>query len=320
MHDSSASRPRRLRRPPNPPAKYRRLVRCKSCFKQFDAGELAPGERFRCLCGAVLQVPRENAKGAQEAPVVRCASCGAPRGAQAVTCTFCAAPFALGEGSRNTLCPVCTSRIGDNQRFCHSCGTRIAPEAVVGERTDLCCPSCKPQRLLTSKRIPDAKAALAMLECGGCAGIWLGHPTFDSLQERAQHEATPVTIARPVRSAVHPGAPVAELTYRPCPVCRKLMIRRNFAAKSGIVVDVCSADGLWFDAEELDTVLAWIRSGGLERTAARLAEERKVAARREAFEKKNLQPLPHEETPQGHWVFLLGKLVNLVLGATGRRR
>jgi len=317
MSDSPKLRPRR---PAPSAACYRRLVRCDVCFRQFDAGALSPGERFRCVCGAALRVPRTAA---QEAPVVRCASCGAPRAAGAENCAFCAAPFTLGEGARNTLCPVCASRIGDNQRYCHSCGTLIAPEAVAGGPTDLACPACKPPRALSSRRIAEASTTLAMLECGSCAGIWLGHRTFDSLQERAQREVAPESFARPARQArPAPGAArsATQVTYRPCPVCQKLMVRRNFATTSGVVVDVCGADGLWFDAEELDSILAWIRNGGLERTESRLAEERKEVARHEAIAKKDLGSMPPDEPVQRHWLDVLAILGEFILRAASRFR
>lgn len=326
MSDSSASppgpsgrarKPRPTRRPDSSPLQFRRLVRCESCFKQYDAGELAPGERFRCLCGALLEVP---ASPAQEAPVVRCASCGAPRAAGAVNCTFCSAPFVLGEGERNTLCPVCASRIGDRQRYCHSCGTRIAPEAVAGGRSEYSCPSCAPERRLSSRRIPDATTALAMLECGSCAGIWLGHPTFDALQERARREVVPEPLAPAGRVETGRAKAPQRVAYRPCPICRKLMVRRAFAGSSGIVLDVCGSHGLWFDAAELEATLAWIRGGGLSRVEVRLAEERKEVARREAIAKKELRPVLAQEPEKIRWFELLGQLVDEVLDAVDRRR
>lgn len=320
MSDSPASTPRRAARPrpaADSPPHFRRLVRCESCFKQFDAGEMAPGARFRCLCGAVLTVP---ASAAQEAPVVRCASCGAPRVAGAADCTFCSAPFVLGESERNTLCPVCAARIGDQQRFCHSCGTRIAPEAVAGGRTEFSCPTCRPERQLSSRRIPDATTALAMLECGSCAGVWLGHPTFDALQERARREVVPEPLAAAARPHAARRKAAEPVTYRPCPVCRKLMVRRAFAGSSGVVLDVCGTDGLWFDATELDATLAWIRGGGMNRAEERLAEERKEVARREAIAKQEIREIEAQKPADAHWLDLLGQVVDFVLDAVRNRR
>jgi Zn-finger nucleic acid-binding protein len=293
--------------------RYRRLVRCGSCFRQFDAGTLAPGEQFHCHCGATLRVPKSAA---QEAPVVRCAACGAPRAAGAGSCTFCSAPFVLGESARNPLCPVCASRVGDDQRFCHGCGTLIVPEAVAGQPTDLACPACKESRRLSSRRIASATTPLAMLECAGCGGIWLGHRTFDLLQERARREATPPSLARTAARREQRSKSVA---YRPCPACRKLMARRNFGASSGVVVDVCGADGLWFDAAELDAVLAWIRGGGLERAAGRAAEERRESVRRETLRKREIEETERAPESGGHWLDLLGDLVDFVMESVRRR-
>jgi len=41
------------------------------------------------------------------------------------------------------------------------------------------------------------------------------------------------------------------------------MHRSNFRESSGIVVDVCSAHGLWFDAGELATIFEFAETGAL---------------------------------------------------------
>jgi Zn-finger nucleic acid-binding protein len=51
--------------------------------------------------------------------------------------------------------------------------------------------------------------------------------------------------------------------YRRCPLCEHLMQRRNFARQSGIIVDVCTEHGVWFDAWELQRVLAYVEAGGV---------------------------------------------------------
>ncbi len=48
------------------------------------------------------------------------------------------------------------------------------------------------------------------------------------------------------------------------------MTRINFERVSGILLDRCRDDGIWFDATELDAVLRWIKLGG-----ERLSEERR---------------------------------------------
>jgi Zn-finger nucleic acid-binding protein len=57
------------------------------------------------------------------------------------------------------------------------------------------------------------------------------------------------------------------------------MNRRNYGGSSGVIVDLCAEDGLWFDDDELERVLEWIRSGGLKRAERRTEEERRRSER-----------------------------------------
>ena len=51
------------------------------------------------------------------------------------------------------------------------------------------------------------------------------------------------------------------------------MNRRNYGGTSGVIIDLCKADGLWFDADELARILAWIRSGGVEKAREKKKEQ-----------------------------------------------
>lgn len=53
------------------------------------------------------------------------------------------------------------------------------------------------------------------------------------------------------------------LRYRKCPACGEMMLRKNFWGSSGIVVDVCSAHGIWFHQGELGKVLEFAKTGAL---------------------------------------------------------
>jgi hypothetical protein len=70
-----------------------------------------------------------------------------------------------------------------------------------------------------------------------------------------------------------PGAQPERITYRPCPRCKKMMNRVNFAKYSGVVLDVCRAHGTYFDRDELHRVVAFIQAGGLDRARARDRDE-----------------------------------------------
>ena len=46
------------------------------------------------------------------------------------------------------------------------------------------------------------------------------------------------------------------------------MSRRNFGESSGVVVDICTPHGVWFDRGELSQVLSFCASGNLTRAVA----------------------------------------------------
>jgi Zn-finger nucleic acid-binding protein len=58
------------------------------------------------------------------------------------------------------------------------------------------------------------------------------------------------------------------------------MNRVNFARCSGVVVDVCKPHGTWFDADELQRILAFVAGGGIDRARAREKEELEAERRK----------------------------------------
>jgi hypothetical protein len=40
------------------------------------------------------------------------------------------------------------------------------------------------------------------------------------------------------------------------------MPRLNYGHGSGVIIDVCRDHGIWFDADELARILAWLHAGG----------------------------------------------------------
>jgi Zn-finger nucleic acid-binding protein len=149
----------------------------------------------------------------------------------------------------------------------------LIPELDADAETDLGCPACQDGSVLSSRQIGTER--IAILECGQCAGFWLGHDAFRLLLERAKREALPTGtfLETPREVAAQFGLPAGSVVpearagsyYRPCPVCRGLMNRRNYAGSSGVIIDLCREDGIWFDAEELARILVWVRAGGVER-------------------------------------------------------
>jgi len=266
----------------------RKLICCPSCNRQFDATRLAVGSRFRCRCGAAIDVPVIDSR---DAAVVRCASCGAAREEGSKACGYCGSDFTIHEQDLETTCPSCFARISNSARFCHHCGTAIAPEEVAADPTDRVCPACGDGRFLHSRALGDTR--MTVLECGVCAGLWLGAEVFRTLEERARKiapsAADPVALRTEAttRARTPQGAGPA---YRPCPTCRKRMNRVNFERVSGILLDRCRDHGLWFDATELDAALRFIKLGGERASDLRQQQEERARASQLKFKVEPKSP------------------------------
>lgn len=244
----------------------RRLVACTACGLQYDASAYEEGGRFHCACGALVTV---QAAPPHDAAVVRCSACGGPRREGALACTFCAADFTLHEQDLHTVCPGCLSRISDRARYCHACGLAIVSQGPVGSLSDKLCPVCGPGHELYARSLEEG--VVTVLECDRCAGVWVGQRIFGLLETRAKQNVElwgEPPSPNPGRTGSQPGSSF----YRACVECGKLMNRRNYGHRSGIIVDVCREHGLWFDLGELDDILAWVRRGGLAAAAERTRE------------------------------------------------
>lgn len=270
------------------------LVACQECNRQYDAGKLAEGSRFRCLCGTVLRVHRPEP---HDASVVRCSSCGAPRQGKRESCHFCDADFTLHERDLHTICPACMTRVSDRARFCHHCASPLIAAGMAGEPTEQACPVCQDSQRLTSRQVGDP--AIGVLECPRCAGLWLATDELQLLLQRVR--ATSASTETEVKieqqdyrsqDRVSQEGPL----YRECPDCGKLMHRRNFGRKSGIIVDQCGPHGYWFDNQELETVLRWVQEGGELRVARLRDDERREESRRQQMNRQ-LEPADSEWTP-----------------------
>lgn len=175
-------------------------------------------------------------------------------------------------------------------RFCARCGAEATRE-LFEDAQPLSCPRCKD----SMEHIRLGKTTLR--SCPGCGGLWLDPASLQRLCDAREERASVVSVlaARVPTTSQAPDV----VRYVPCPSCTKLMNRVNFAHSSGVIVDVCKADGVWLDRGELQRVLGFVDAGGLtvarDRERERLVEEqRRLAA---------LQSGPQGATNLEHLVF-----------------
>lgn len=280
------------------------IVTCPECRRQYNGTGQPAGARYRCHCGAALEVPKPQS---HEAAVVRCSSCGAPREGEAVSCRYCAADFTLREQHLDAVCSQCLARVSSRAHFCHSCGGPVQMRTAA-EATELPCPGCAGERKLSRRQLGETNAAI--FDCEVCGGIWVEKQVFEVLAERARTSTLPDLSLRPASGHPAPAAAKQGPFYRTCAHCGAQMNRRNWGQKSGVIVDVCQNHGVWFDLDELDRLLRWMRTGG-STLSARATEAERAAVRNLAIS----GALKNFEKPQRP-PSLLGALTAGILGGT----
>ena len=223
------------------------------------------------------------------AGALHCPSCGAAAAsARARKCSYCGTRLAT------VRCSGCFGTLFDGNRFCPHCGAAAAWRAGTDfER--LRCPRCKSGRNGASG---DRRGAAGLMEpvalndvhldeCPACAGVWLDPATFTRVCTTAAAQADALALLGAPRSETERG-----VRYLRCPLCDRQMARRNYARRSGVIVDFCASHGMWFDHDELRRVVEFVRGGGLGEARAADAERAAADHERRAREAKLLGPTP----------------------------
>ncbi|HVF29651.1 MAG TPA: zf-TFIIB domain-containing protein [Pyrinomonadaceae bacterium] len=189
---------------------------------------------------------------------LHCPNCGGAVASNRTECEFCDARL------KTVACPSCLGLMFLGSKFCDHCGRKAKgvetfPDERVGD-----CPRCK--RPLESLRIETT----AVRECTGCGGFWTTAATFESLCADKEQQSAVLGF---INTQSFEARGQAAVSYVPCPDCKQLMNRSNFARSSGVIIDLCKQHGVWFDADELPKIIDFIDKGGL----ARAREKQKIA-------------------------------------------
>jgi Zn-finger nucleic acid-binding protein len=231
------------------------------------------------------------------APTARyCPSCGGPDAARRpdAPCGFCGAPLLpVGAPDPRTAvrCHRCATLVPGGASFCSACGDALS--RVGGRDPAHGCPRCGEEvtpaprmsvwGICASQARPDGHPVHG---CERCGGAWVDKETLAAVI-RTMAERAPPSEGRPAvhRRSLSGGTFSAKVVYRRCAVCNERMHRRNFARMSGVIVDECGTHGTFFDAGELEDVLAFVQSGGLA-----MAEERRRAEAQREVRRSEIPP------------------------------
>jgi len=161
--------------------------------------------------------------------------------------------------------------IFEGARFCAFCGAETSRAQKA--KTKLPCPGCK-TKVLGQVELGHTP----VMECAGCHGLWVDAGTFDRICTDRERQSAVLGSASEM---FRPGdRPIQKVRYVKCPECEQLMHRINFAKCSGIVVDVCKGHGTWFDRDELQHIVEFIRTGGLDFVRQKEKQELEAARRK----------------------------------------
>jgi Zn-finger nucleic acid-binding protein len=196
-----------------------------------------------------------------DAETLNCPMCGAAAATDATRCEHCGARLAT------VACPSCFGMVFVGAEFCSHCGAKTE-RTETGEAEAQLCPRCG--IALTAVEVGQT----SLRECPRCEGIWADTESLQRICTDREKQSAVLGLAA-LLPADALGNLETKIRYIPCPQCRTLMNRVNFANCSHVVVDVCRQHGTWFDKDELRRIVEFIRGGGLDlaRQRERLAIE-----------------------------------------------
>lgn len=183
-------------------------------------------------------------------------------------------------------CSACTALVRAGASFCPQCGDPLAHAVTTPVAHS--CPACRGDEMESYRLQPTAQhpQGWAVHGCRQCGGVWVDGETFEAMLASAAKQLSGDGTARDVKR--RELSIQGSVVYRPCSVCGETMMRRNFARVSGVIVDECRNHGTFFDAGELEDVLAFVRSGGMllarQRRNEELDRERRANERSAALE------------------------------------
>jgi len=182
---------------------------------------------------------------------LNCPNCGAAASGDAAQCQFCNSRL------KTEACPKCFGLMFLGSRHCSHCGSKTVQPQILTEENLGSCPRC------------DSKLNLLQIEeinfreCRRCDGLWADAETFENVCVSRESQAAVLGFIS-TRHRAAENVISAKVNYVPCPDCRQLMNRSNFARSSGVIIDLCKNHGVWFDAEELPRIIEFVREGGLD--------------------------------------------------------
>ena len=202
---------------------------------------------------------------------LNCPNCGGGVSSDAARCEFCDTKL------KTMACPKCLGLMFLGSVHCPTCGAKAVQTEVISEENVGNCPRCKIR--LNLMNIEE----IVLRECRKCDGLWADAGTFENICASRENQASVLGWISNRQTAAE-NKTSEKIRYAPCPDCKQLMNRSNFAHSSGVIIDICKQHGVWFDAGELPHIIEFIKKGGLDHARQKEKLEITEQANRLRFE------------------------------------
>lgn len=194
-------------------------------------------------------------------------------------CVNCGAPLP----PKSNICKFC-STLNDTDLRAIQSRARKGPEST--RDCPHCCSKMQTLALRTDGR-------MLVDRCEKCLGIFFDPGELEGLIDASVSNVHEVDHERMETLLEEEVDHERSIRYVPCPACGKLMNRRNYGARAGVIVDTCKKHGVWLDGGELGALLKWVKAGGQLHHRHQAAEEQRLQQRSERqkqYLEKALQP------------------------------
>lgn len=163
-------------------------------------------------------------------------------------------------------CKSCSAPLLANTNRCQYCGVRndvdLQGKHDVSEHTQASgrlCPHC--EKSLQTIQIK-LDTPLYIERCPECFGMFFDKGELEVLLNHVVQHVESINLAHLNNINADRYRTEQRVKYIKCPVCLNFMHRRNFALKSGVIVDSCRVHGLWLDNGEVTHLMEWKKAGG----------------------------------------------------------
>jgi len=163
-------------------------------------------------------------------------------------------------------CKNCSAPLLANTNLCDYCGVRNDVDlhakhdfTVHKQTSKRDCPHC--EQSLQTIHIQLAED-LFVDRCAECFGLFFDLGELERLLNHSVQQVHAINLTHLDNINTDRFQAKQVVRYIKCPECHEFMRRTNFAKKSGVIVDICRAHGIWLDSGEVTHLMEWKKMGG----------------------------------------------------------